>query len=80
MINMKRRSKLRIPDRIAISAALLLSLTAAGNLFAPSGPVDGISAPGTPLKANNMRQEEVQPEGAETPNKTSFRTLLFRHG
>jgi len=78
MLNLRRRISVRIPDRLAIAAALLLTLTAAGGVFAER-LMSGSADPATAMPAS---EETVDPHSDETAGRGGLTVglLLFGHG
>ncbi len=79
MLNLRRKRSVRISDHLAMTAALLLTLTAAGGVLADRfmGPGD---APATAMPAATGTADPTSDDAEPTPHGLNVRVLLFRHG
>jgi hypothetical protein len=79
MTNIKQRFNLRISDRLAVSVALVLCLTAAGTMLEERAEPSMNMAPSTAMPAKSEAIEPVVEDSAK-PSGLNARFSLFRQG
>jgi len=80
MLNLRHRISLRVPDRLAIVAALALSLTAAGGVVGETllaTPESVADATALPVSAE---QDDPASDDAARPGGLTASLLFFRNG
>ncbi len=78
MLKLKQKFAPRVPDRLAVTAALVLTVTALAGVITGNGfNEDGKAAPAQLLKA---QQVDTQSDDAVERHSAKARLLLFRRG
>ena len=77
MLKLKQRFKFRVTDRLAVAAALVLTVTALGGVV--SEQVSGQSEP-APAQLLKARQVETETDDVVERHSAKARLLLFRRG
>lgn len=85
MAKFRNRISLRIPDRMALAVALVLTVTAAGSVMRDTLSNDLIgpnnSAPDTAMPVSVEKLElDTDSDGTSGGKPVTARFLLFRHG
>jgi hypothetical protein len=76
MLKLKQRFDLRVPDRLAVAAALVLTVTALGGIVSEWGAGDKHKA--APVQLLNSQAVDTQSDDAVERNGSKARLLLFR--
>ena len=81
MAKLNKKISLRVPDRLAIGVALILTLSATGNLVSNAfeSPMDAQGAPTTVMPTQTEQVDPTSDDAAGSPGLAA-RFLLFRHG
>ena len=85
MAKFKKRLSLRIPDRVALVVALVVTLSVAGSELQDASTNDkgaandGSTSTAMPVKVEKIEQDHTS-DGAAGAKPLAARFLLFRHG
>lgn len=80
MLNLRHRFTLRISDRLAIAAALVLTLTAAGGALADRYLGEGTAAPTATAMPAEADAPDPTSDDAAAAGGLTVSLLLFGHG
>jgi hypothetical protein len=78
MLKLKQRFDLRIPDRFAVAAALVLTVTALGGVLTERKAGDDPKA--APVQMLKAQAVDTQSDDAVERHSAKARLLLFRRG
>ncbi len=78
MLKLKQRFTLRVPDRLAVAAALVLTVTALGGFVTGQGFGEDLNQP--PAHLLKAQQVDTQSDDAVERHGAKARLLLFRRG
>lgn len=78
MLKLKQRFNLRIPDRLAVAAALVLTVTALGGVATERGMEDEPKA--SPVSLLNSQAADSRSDDTVERHGAKARLLLFRRG
>jgi hypothetical protein len=78
MLKLKQRFDLRIPDRFAVAAALVLTVTALGGVLTERNAGDDPKA--APVQMLKAQAVDTQSDDAVERHSAKARLLLFRRG
>jgi hypothetical protein len=82
MPHISKRLRIRVPDRLAVAAAVALTVTAAGGILGDAWfdqPVPGQRADAQRVKVGSEQVDPTSDDAGRSSGLT-LRTLLFRHG
>lgn len=82
MLHLRKRLAIRVPDRLAIVAAVTLTITAAGGVMGDAWLDRGASGDAVEVQRVPVSAEQADPTSDDAGRRSglTLRLLLFRHG